>query len=82
MAGALADSAREIPAAVQGVPMSEAERLAFATAAGRLERAAVQLGEAARRRSPEEIRAEARAIEAACSDCHTGFRATPTPSLP
>lgn len=71
---ALADSAREIPAAARGAPLSEGERRAFDAAAAQLEEVARALGRSAGR-SPEQLEPAVRSVEDVCASCHADFRA-------
>jgi hypothetical protein len=73
-AGALAETALDIPHVVTGLSLSEADRSAFLAQADALRREALQLQDAAQREEIDRMRQVLHSIDATCDLCHRQFR--------
>lgn len=81
VAGAIAESARQIHGRADGRDWSHAEQRAFAGRALLLEQRADALAEDAATLSPEEIGVRVAGIREVCAGCHSRFRDPPSGSL-
>jgi cytochrome c556 len=74
IARSMAESAERIPDTVADAPFDEDERAEFLGRARALRESAQWLADEAEGLSPEELRAQVRAIEESCGGCHRRFR--------
>jgi cytochrome c556 len=74
LANALADAAKNIPAAVEHKPMSDADRRGFNTEAEQLHEQAIALRNAARANQIEPLQGMLDNINTTCIACHSRYR--------
>jgi cytochrome c556 len=74
VADALAETAKRIPAAVEGKPMSPADRRGFISEATRLHDQSIALRDAARANHVEPLQELLDNVNSTCISCHSRFR--------
>ncbi len=74
LAAALADAAGQIPSAIEGVELTDAERAAFMAGVGRLRTQARELEVSVAARDVNRMHAILRSIRVTCNNCHGQFR--------
>jgi cytochrome c556 len=74
LADRLADTAREIPEALNGIKLNEENKQTFCTLAEALRQHALDLADNARNQNESAADANLKQIEATCNACHSAFR--------
>ncbi len=77
VAGAMAEAARSIPDAIQGVQIDESERSTFLALARKLEEQSRELQDYARRSDVNGASRSLERVQSTCNACHTLFRIEP-----